>query len=86
MTDDKRLADALRAAGFFYRRSDAGWMCGITDEEVLEETEGTMFRASVELSLAWEDLKAEIRKELGPRAAKIMFAFARFIGWFTKGE
>jgi hypothetical protein len=71
---------------FFYRSPHARRSCSLTSKEIIEETEGTMLRARVELALAWKDLKTEIRKEIGLPAAKILSALARFIGWFTRGK
>jgi hypothetical protein len=86
MTDQKRLADALRARGFFYRLKDTGNWGAQPDEEVIAKTEGTMFRARVELGMAIDDLKAEFCEELGEPVMKILLALTRFIERFTRGK
>jgi hypothetical protein len=86
VTDQKRLADALRLAGFFHLRSDAGKMYMISDEEVLEETEGTIFRARVELGLAMEDFRNEFLTVYERWAVEVLDAILWFINWFKRGK
>ena len=86
MSDQERIADALRNMGFFYRRDDAGKFCTIDDEEILQVTEGTFLRARVELDLACQDLRDEIIKEFGKPVAKTMFALGRFLRWIKGGR
>ena len=81
---DERLAVALKA-GMATHTGDTIFLY-TTDEKILRITEGTMLRATTELALAWEDLEDEIRNKVGPSASKILFALARFIGWFTRGK
>ena len=61
MTDQERLVDAIRD------RLDPGgslWLHALTDQEILDKTEGSAFRERIEFALAWEDFKAEIVKAL----------------------
>ena len=87
MTDDKRLADTLRAKGFLYRQADdhSGFVL-LTDDEVLRATEGTCFRAGVELDLACQDLWNEILKQFGKVITPVLFAVGRFIRWLRGGK
>ena len=83
MTDDGRLADAIRKLGFFYSCNDAGKFCAISDEEVLRVTEGTMLRARVELSLAVDDFIEVTKKELSVPAMWILRVLTRLTNWFA---
>jgi len=56
-TRKKRLADRLRT------RLGAIATAKLSDNQVLRATEGTLFRASIELGIAIEDLKAAFMRE-----------------------
>jgi len=81
--DDKRLARELRHRGFFCRRNDAGKLCAISDEEVLRATEGTLFRARAELSLAVDDFIEVTKKELSVPAMLVLRVLTRLTKWFA---
>ncbi len=85
MIDEKRLAAALRAKGFFVHRNNSGHLAYSSDEQILEATKGTCFRAAVELDLACADLRDEIVEQFGRPVARVLFALGRFIRWL-KGE
>lgn len=81
--DDKRLAHALRMKGFYYCRTDAGKLIEATDEEVLRATEGTLFRARVELSLAVDDFMEVTKKELSVPTMWVLRVLTRLTNWFA---
>ncbi len=85
MTDEKRLAAALRARSFFVHWDADGKIAHLGDKEIIEATEGTCLRASTELGLACQDLWREIVGEYGKHGAKFLFALGRFIRWLRGG-
>ena len=84
--DNHRIANELRRKGFYYRRNDAGKLCGMSDEEILARTEGSYFRAGVEFDLACEDLWQEIKKAFERHAMKVLNFMTRLIYWIKGGK